>query len=364
MALPPIPRGPVAPLGPRVGARIIDLILAGVAIGIVLSVVRLHDRPIAGLAIALVIMFVYEALTVAAFGTTPGKRAVELRVIALDSTDRPTLAHAARRAAADVAVTATTVVGAIGSLALLVAPLGDGSAASTIARMTAAAVVLIASISGPAQIFDDPLRRGPADRAAGTMVVPDGVTLPIRTRDLPGYTDGAHRPRFTTLGRVADTDVRVRARLRRLSDSPALAALAGILALVAAVVTGSGSTLLLLAVATAVWVAAFSVDEARRLHRRAATAGHVLAGLVVVDRRTGEAPGPGRAAARAISLGLLLYVPLLWPLLGISVVMMRFSDTGRGLHDRLGRTIVVADPRMDPEAQRQRTIAVRLGRAG
>ena len=48
-------------------------------------------------------------------------------------------------------------------------------------------------------------------------------------------------------------------------------------------------------------------------------------------------------------LGLTLYVPVLWPLLVISMVMMWSSGTGQGLHDLLARTVVVADPRVEPE---------------
>ena len=35
--------------------------------------------------------------------------------------------------------------------------------------------------------------------------------------------------------------------------------------------------------------------------------------------------------------------------------------TGRGLHDVAGGTVVVADPNLDPEQQRQRAMSLRFG---
>src|SRR5690606_3776258 len=95
------------------------------------------------------------------------------------------------------------------------------------------------------------------------------------------------------------------------------------------------------------------------------TAGHRLAGLVIRDRRTGTPPGVGRSFARALVLAITLYAPLPgWPLLAVSMLMIRFGSTGRGLHDLAGGTVVVADPALDPEVQRQRAMEMRLGRAG
>ena len=71
----------------------------------------------------------------------------------------------------------------------------------------------------------------------------------------------------------------------------------------------------------------------------------------------------GRSFARALVLGLLLYVPLLWPITAISMLVMLTSDSGRGLHDLAGRTIVVANPHLDPEEQRQMAMSLRLGKA-
>ena len=320
------PAGPVAAIGPRIGARAIDLLLTSIVAGVVLATVHLEDRPWSKVALAAACLFAYEFCSVAATGTTLGKRAVGLHVVPLDSVTRPTTAQAARRAG--------TVAG-----------LG--------------ALVIVGWIVGVVQVLGDPLRRSTADRSAGTMVVPVATRLPIRARDLPGYADGARAPRLTTLGRVADADVRARARLRRLTDLPALAALVGLLALLVSVThTPLAVDLGLLGV----WIVAFAVDETRRIHRDAGTSGHQLAGIVVLSTKTGQPPTTARSAVRAIVLGLQLYVPPLWLFLGISALLMRFSDTGRGLHDLVARTVVVADPRLDPEAQRQRAMAVRLGR--
>ena len=111
------------------------------------------------------------------------------------------------------------------------------------------------------------------------------------------------------------------------------------------------------------WIVVFVLDETFRIARYGATAGHRQAGLVVRDTRTGEPPSLGRSFARALVLGLMLYVPLLWPITAISMLVMQTSDRGRGLHDLAGRTIVVANPHLDPEEQRQMAMSLRLGKA-
>ncbi len=79
--------------------------------------------------------------------------------------------------------------------------------------------------------------------------------------------------------------------------------------------------------------------------------------------RTGEPPSPGRSFARAVAVGLLLYVPLLWPITALDALIILMSDSGRGLHDLVARTIVVANPQIDPEEQRQMSMSLRLGKA-
>jgi uncharacterized RDD family membrane protein YckC len=214
-------------------------------------------------------------------------------------------------------------------------------------------------------MFGDALGRGFPDRVSNTMVVPDGFRATVSTKDLPGYADGVRPPRLSPYGRVGDLDVRFRARLRRISDSRVLAAAIGLLALAAALPPFATGTVIL--VSSAVWIVVFVAHETWLVHRTGMTPGHAMAGLVIVSRRTGRPPSVGRSFARALVLGLLLYIPVLWllpPLLPISLFMMRHNDTGRGLHDFAGGTMVVADPSLDPEAQRQRAMRMRLGRAG
>lgn len=315
----------MADRGLRVGARVLDLLAGGTLAFIALALLGDGERPVAGLVLVWAVLTIYDAVTTALFGATLGKAAVGLRVVGLDSVRHPDPATALRRSAAVAALLAVPVVGW--------------------------AVIAIGTLI-------DPLGRGVADRLARTMVVPRGTPLPIATRDLAGYADGARRPRVIPLGRVGDLDVRTRARLRRLNDAPVLAALVGLLALAAAVPVSTATFVL---ASSALWVAAFVADETRRVHRDGATVGHRLAGLVIRDRRTGGPPGGGRAFARALVLGLTLYVPVLWPLLVASLVMMRFGDEGRGLHDLAGGTVVVGDPELDPEAQRRRAMRMRLG---
>lgn len=312
--------------GGRIGAAAIDAFAVSACATVVLAVAGSTERPYAAVFLVALTWWAYETATVALGGATLGQRAVNLRVAALDHAGRPSWSAAARRAAVDAALGAAVVVGWAFWLG---------------------------------GVLGDPLGRGPADRAAGTMVVPRTAVAVIGSRDLPGYADGARPPKLTTLGRVADADVRVRARIRRVVDAPGLAATAGMLALAS---TLFGGSIRLFVASFAVWVAAFTVDETRRLVRHGATYGHRAGGLVVLDRRTGQPPGSGRAVARAVVLGLILYVPVLWPLLLITVAMMAWSATGRGLHDLAGASIVVADPRLDAEEQRQRAMALRLGR--
>lgn len=317
----------MASRGKRFGARAIDTVIELIAVVVGLSLFGRSERPFAALAIVWLIIAVYETVTTTWLGATPGKLAVGLRVVAIDQTGRAPLALSAKRASVNAAFSVLPVVGWI---LWLISPLTD------------------------------PLGRGIADRAANTMVVPRATFLPIAARDLAGYADGARPPRMSAFGRVGDLDVRTRSRLRRVVDAPVLAAAIGLLALAASLPV---STTTLILGSSSAWVVLFVFDETRRVHRTGATAGHRLAGLVIRDHRTGQSPTTGRSFARALMLGLTLYVPLLWPFLLLSLAMMRFNRQARGLHDFVGRTVVVADPSLDPEAQRQRAMRMRLGRA-
>ena len=118
---------------------------------------------------------------------------------------------------------------------------------------------------------------------------------------------------------------------------------------------------MLILITSAAWLVAFVIDETRLVHRTGATAGHRQAGLVIRSTRTGRPPSLGRSFWRALVLGLTLYVPLLWPVLAISLLRMKYAGAGRGLHDVAGGTVVVADPHLDPEEQRQMGMSLRLG---
>jgi uncharacterized RDD family membrane protein YckC len=318
----------VASKGLRVAARTLDLIAEGVLVVVTWWLFGELARVYTNLFLAFLAIWAYEALTTLALGATPGKRLVGLRVASLDTVGRPTLAAAVRRGAMAGALLALPIVG---WGAWLVSVLADA------------------------------LGRGFPDRAGDTMVVPDRFARTVATRDLPGYVDGVRPPRLTPVGRVGDLDVRARARLRRLSESRLLAVAIGMLAL--AVSLPYATTTWILA-SSAAWIVVFVAHETWLVHGTGCTPGHRLAGLVIVDRRTGRPPGTVRSFLRALVLGLTLYVPPLWLLLGASLLMMRLSDSGRGLHDLAGGTVVVADARLDPETQRQRAMRLRLGRVG
>ena len=317
--------GPVASRGQRIGARIIDLFALGVLVVIVLTVFGESERPMAGFAIAWLVITIYETAFMATLGATPGKLAVGLRVLALDVVGTIPFDRALKRGSATAALAALPVVGW--------------------------AVWLSSTLT-------DPLGRGVADRAGRTMVVPKAFAG-VASRDLPGYADGARPPRITPFGRVGDLDVRMRARLRRLNDAPLLVVAVGLLALAASLPL---STRAILLGSSVVWLVIFVIDETLRVHRHGATAGHRAAGLVIRSRRTGDPPTKGRSFARALMLGFSLYVPIVgWLALAVSLLMIRVNSDGLSLHDLAGGTIVVADPALDPEMQRQQAMQMRIG---
>jgi uncharacterized RDD family membrane protein YckC len=320
--------GPVASKGLRTAARAIDAVVEAVLVVIAWYAFGDLHKLFTDLFLAAAVITAYEALSCAWFGGTPSMRLLGLRVVELDLAGRPTGAAALRR-------------GLMASVLTVIPFIGWG--------------LWIASV------FGDALGRGFPDRVSNTMVVPDDYRGAVATTDLAGFADGVRPPRLTPQGRVGDLDVRYRARLRRLNDSRLLAAAIGLLALAAALPMTTGEAILL---SSAAWIVVFVGHETWLVHRTGATPGHVLAGLVIVSQRTGGPPSKGRSFARALVLGLLLYIPLLWPFLGLSMILMRTTDTGRGLHDYAGGTLVVADPHLDPEAQRQRAMRMRLGRAG
>lgn len=339
------PVGPVAPAGARVAARAIDAVVEA-AVGSALAILLgLGDRPVAFVAVIWLVATAYETAAATMYGATLGKHLQKLRILGVDTSSATVpLDQAAIRAAA--------------SAAALFGPLACVVIGSVNASLVPYVVAIVWLGVGPAATFADPLNRGSVDRAGATMVVPASFSPPLRSRDLPGYADAARPPRVTPIGRVGELDVRSRARLRRLNGAVVLTVVLTLATLAVSLPSANGLTF---AIAGAVWLVVFVVDETRRL-TGSGTPGHRLAGLVVVDRRTGGPPSTGRAVARAIVLGLTVYVPLLWPVLVISVLLMRTGDEGRGIHDHAGGTVVVADPRIDPETQRRMAMRVRLGR--
>lgn len=365
---PPAVTGPVASKGLRAAARAIDSI-AGVVLGAAVLVAfgdayRLWtDAFLVWLALAL-----YEALTTGWLGATPGKRLCGLRVAELDRLGAPSAAAAWRRAAtSSLLLLLTPLLALAGTLAI-----AASSADPDRRELAVVGGLVLASSFVPwaiwlASILGDPLGRGVGDRTGTTIVTADRYRGVVAIRDLPGFADAVRPPRLLRLGRVADADVRFRARLRRLDDAPVLGAAIGLLALAASVPLAGDdprSVRLVVLASSVAWIVLFVVVETRQVAATGRTRGHELAGLVISRRDRLAPPSTGRSFARALVLALMAYVPLLWPLLGASLLMMRLGAAGRGLHDLAGGTVVLADPALSPEAQRQRSMRMRLGRVG
>ncbi len=296
-------------------------------LAIVVIVLAPDRRVPAALFVVVVLLTAYETLWTAAAGGTPGKLLLGLRVAQLDRAGKPSVRAAFGRSLG-VAVGSTFIVGGW-------------------------VIVFVSTLMSP-------LRRGYQDRLGQTVVVRRNAQLPISTASLPGYADAEVTPRMSPLGRVATLEERRRARARRLADAPLLVLAIIVLAGAAGLPVAKLSVIIITSI---LWIVMFVADETFRIARWGATAGHRQAGLVVRDLRTGEPPSGGRSFARALVLALLLYVPVLWPITAISVLVMLTSDRGRGLHDLVGRTIVVANPHLDPEEQRQKAMSLRLGKA-
>jgi len=310
--------------GTRLGARAIDALFE-LVLAVIVIAVGPHDRPLATWFLILAALTAYETLFTRWLSGTPGKRLLKLRTVELDRPGRPSLSACFQRGLVNASLLSLV---AIGWLLLL------------------------------CSVLMSPLRRGFDDRAGRTIVVWSDVELPVRTQLLPGYADAERRPRLIPLGRVGELEDRRRARTRRLSDAPLL--VAAMIVLIGALgIPASTPTLLL--VTSAIWLVVFVIDETRLVHRTGATAGHRQAGLVIRSTKTGRPPSLGRSFWRAVVLGFTLYVPLLWPILAISLLRMKYADAGRALHDVAGGTVVVADPSLDPEQQRQMTMTLRFG---
>jgi uncharacterized RDD family membrane protein YckC len=189
-----------------------------------------------------------------------------------------------------------------------------------------------------------PLRRGAADRIAGTIVSPFAAPAVITSAEVAADQDEARpRPR-TAWGPVARPEARRRARAARLDDAPLL--VVGLVAVILAwaldpsqLFTFLGLRVPAAAFALVVaWAALLVVDETWRVARDGGTAGHRREGLVVVDEATGEAPARGKALARAVVLVVFWLFP---PLLPVLALWVQLSRSGQGPHDLVAGTVVV-----------------------
>lgn len=317
--------GPIAPRDRRLGAFCIDLLIHGILlIPVVMISPEPGYRPVTLVALWWTFIVAYETVMVRAAGGTVGKLLTGIRVVALDRNGPVPIVSALRRAA-------------IATVLELVPFIGWTVLGGTLT---------------------DALGRGSPDRAADTIVIRRDAGRPVRHRDLPGLADHLSPPRLGPYGRIGDLDVRIRARLRRLHASPILVVLTAVSALIAAHPSAGVGAILGMAL---LWILVFVVDETVRIHRRGATPGHEMAGLVVHAPRNGAAPSIPRSLVRAIVFAATAYTIIGVPLLLVSMLLIRWSPTGRSLHDRIAGTWVIADPRLDPEVARQRAMRMRTG---
>jgi len=88
------------------------------------------------------------------------------------------------------------------------------------------------------------------------------------------------------------------------------------------------------------WFLLVVAEEAISVHRTGQTGGHRVGGLRVVDHVSGGPPGWGRSTLRAFAVSALTLIP---PLHLLGALWVQLSPTNRGVHDLLGRTLVVID---------------------
>ncbi len=285
-------------------------------------------RLLARLALGFAALSAYEALFVLQLRATPGKLATGLRVAEVGRVQMETVTAWTRGA-----------VTTVGTLAIVVSPLALGIMVDSASGLLLGGIVLSVAGGYALSVATAPLRRGPADRIAGTIVVPfeapDLITA--ESVDAEGEVERP-RPR-TTWGPVATNLARRRARSARLDDSPVLVVL-----LVAALMAWTVDVVPLAIALAVVWIVAVAVDETWRIARDGATVGHRREGLAVVDESTGEAPALGRSAARAVVLCVFWLFP---PLLPVLWAWMQLSRSGRGPHDLVAGTVVIATNEQD-----------------
>ena len=180
-----------------------------------------------------------------------------------------------------------------------------------------------------------PLRRGAADRIADTIVVPFEAPDLITSRSVDVESEATRpRPR-TPWGPVATNAERRRGRTARLDDSPVL-----VLLLVATLMAWTVDQAPLAIALAVIWIVRLRgrrdlAHRPRRGHRRPPARGPG-------GRRREHRRGPGaagRSAARAMVLAVFWLFP---PLLPVFWLWMQMAKTGRGPHDLVAGTVVVA----------------------
>lgn len=309
-------------MGRRFGARCIDLALGLLILWIITRFVS-GDRLLGRLVLGFGALSAYEALFVLQLRATPGKLATALRVAELDRDSTDVVTAWIRGALTTVA-----------TLAVVMTPAALTVMADSTTGFVLGAVVVMAAGGAALSITAAPLRRGAADRMAGTIVVPFEAPAVIASAAVINAADEERPPAQTPWGPVATNLARRRARHARLDDSPLL-----VVVLVATLMAWTVDQVALAVALAIAWIVILMGDETWRIAREGATAGHRREGLVVLDEATGEAPTAGRAAARSVVLAVFWLFP---PLLPVLWAWMRTSSSGRGPHDLVAGTVVVA----------------------
>jgi len=313
------------------------------------------ERVLARLTVGFVVAVAYETLCVTMLGATPGKQITGIRVGRLDR------AAVDPQAALRRAMLSAFITLGVAWLPLVIAGNtgaadGDRLGVGISASFVAAFIGLCAGVSA----LTSPQRRGYPDRTAGTVVLDRRAPAGFGAQELAERATHQTPAQINPAGPAASFERRRRARASRLDDTPVLVLLIVALGFALSVPHLSGWLLGLLGL---LWEVAFVADETWRISRTGATAGHRRFGLAVVDRRTGEAPGPMPAVTRAILVSLPLYAlpaltiaafagadgnalaiaagALAGTLLFAWLIVMRFVP-GRSFHDFAARTMVVA----------------------
>ncbi len=292
----------------RLAGRVVDSMIA---FGCIVAAIVFgpQGRPLAQDLVIVALVSAIETVSITRTGATLGMHVVDLRVAVVGRPGRPDWLTALRRS---VPVALCYPILVPGTFVVLVMPF---------------ALLISIALS--------PLRRGFHDRSSGTVVVHEGAPRLLTEDHLASWWQPDHAVVLSPWGRVPGLYDRRRARAHRLDDAWWLAAVI-MVATIASV--GMRDVPMLWLWSTLLWLVVVSVDEAWWVSTRGATPGHLRAGYLVVDLRTGAKPSRRRAIVRAVVLAPLLYIPPLMLLLGLWV---HSSSLHRGPHDLLARTIVV-----------------------